>query len=194
MKDTLTQVVAFLTEVERLKLVPRRAYVSDLSRRENAAEHSWHVAVGLLTLAHELDVAIDLHKALVMAVVHDLCEIDAGDTPAYGAPRPDQHEAEAMCVQRLAGHGVVFGVRLQDLWSEFEAQQTIESRWVKALDRVMPFVVNLATNGHNWKEQSITRSQVLEVSAPVKDVAPEIYEWMEHRVQQCVRDGWLHDA
>jgi len=194
MKHRLPAVVDFLIDLERLKLVERKAYVSDLSRRENSAEHSWHLALGLLTLAHELDLKIDLHKALVMALIHDTCEIDAGDSPAYGPDRPDQHAAELRCVQRLAAHGVAFGLQLHNLWNEYEAQVSIESRWVKVLDRLMPFVVNLATHGKNWKEQGISRSQLLKVSQPVRDHAPEIYQWMIRRVDICVADGWLRDA
>ncbi len=192
MKSGLPQIAEFLIAVERLKLVQRRAYVSDLSRRENSAEHSWHLAIGLMALAQELPLPIDLHKALVMALIHDVCEIDAGDTPAYGPERPDQHEAELRCVQRLAS-GVAFGQQLQDLWLEYEAQVSPESRWVKVLDRLMPFIVNLAAQGRNWTEQSVSRSQVLKVSQPVKAVAPDIYDWMVERVEQCVRDGWLRD-
>jgi putative hydrolase of HD superfamily len=80
-QNSLPNLVAFLTDLGRLKLVNRMAYVSDCSRRENSAEHSWHLAVGLLTIANELNLKIDLHKALVMALVHDTGEIDAGDTP-----------------------------------------------------------------------------------------------------------------
>src|SRR5215469_10289885 len=106
MHEALSKFAAFLTDAERLKLVARRAYVSDLSRRENSAEHSWHLALGLMVLARELDLDIDLPKALMMAVIHDLCEIDAGDTPAYGPARSDQHEAELRCIERLAGYGL----------------------------------------------------------------------------------------
>lgn len=194
MKDPLPAVVAFLTDLERLKLVSRKAYISDLSRRENSAEHSWHLALGLLTIAHELKLPLDLHKALVMALIHDTCEIDAGDTPVYGAARPDQHDAELRCIQRLASYGVGFGFTLHELWLEYEAQESVESRWVKVLDRLMPFIVNLATQGQNWKEQCISRSQVLHVSQPVRDHAPEIYAWMVGRIEGCVKDGWLRDA
>ena len=193
MKVRLPAIEAFLIDVERLKLVPRKAYVSDLSRRENSAEHSWHLALGLLTLAHELDLEIDLNRALVMALIHDTCEIDAGDSPVYGPARPDQHEAELACVNRLSAHDVRFGQHLRELWLEYEAQQTRESRWVKVMDRVMPFVVNLATQGQNWKDQSIRRSQVVAVSKPVADHAPEIFAWMEERIDECVRAGWLID-
>lgn len=194
MRDRLPAIAAFLTDIERLKLVARKAYVSDLSRRENSAEHSWHLAVGLLTIARELKLDIDVNKALVMALVHDICEIDAGDTPAYGPAREDQHEAERQCVERLAAQDVQFGATLRELWLEYEAQQTPESRWVKVLDRVMPFIVNLASRGQNWKEQSISRSQLLRVSQPVQQHAPEIYAWMVGQVEECVRLGWLRDA
>jgi putative hydrolase of HD superfamily len=194
MNDTLSTVAAFLIDVERLKLVERWAFVSTLSRHENSAEHSWHLTLGLLTLTRELDLQIDLPRALMMAVVHDLCEIDAGDTPAYGPARPDQHEAERRCIERLAGYGLKFGAEMRELWLEYEAQQTRESRWVKVLDRVMPFVVNLACEGHNWRTQSISRSQVLKINEPVRLHAPEIFEWMTGRIEECVKKGWLRDA
>ncbi len=194
MNDRLPAIVAFLTELERLKLVYRKAYVSDLSRRENSAEHSWHLALGLLSIARELDLEIDVPKALVMALIHDTCEIDAGDTPIYGGVRPDQHDREQECIDRLAGYGVQFGFELRDLWNEFEAQQTPESRWVKVLDRLMPFIVNLAAEGRNWREQAVARSQVLAVSEPVRRYAPEIFDWMRGRIEECVRNGWLRDA
>jgi putative hydrolase of HD superfamily len=194
MTERISTVVAFLTDVERLKLVERRAYVSDKSRKENAAEHSWHLALGLVTIANELNLQIDLHKALLMALIHDTSEIDAGDTPVYGPERPDQHEAELRCIERLAAYGLGFGPTLRELWLEYEAQESLESHWVKVLDRFMPFIVNLATHGINWKEQSVSRSQVLRVSQPVRDHAPEIYDWMIKRIETCVEAGWLLDA
>jgi putative hydrolase of HD superfamily len=194
MRDRLPAVEAFLIDLERLKLVPCKAYVSDLSRRENSAEHSWHLAIGLLTLAHELELELDLNKALVMALIHDACEIDAGDSSVYGPVRHDQYEAELACVNRLSSHGLKFGEQLRQLWLEYEAQETRESRWVKVLDRVMPFVVNLATQGRNWKDQSIRRSQLLKINKPVQDHAPEIYAWMLVRIEDCVKAGWLIDG
>jgi putative hydrolases of HD superfamily len=192
--ERIPAIVSLLTDLERLKLVSRRAYVSDLSRRESSAEHSWHLALGLLIIAREAELGIDLHKALIMALIHDACEIDAGDTPVYGPARPDQHDAELRCVERLASCGLCFGSELHDLWLEYEAQQTPESRWIKVLDRLMPFIVNLATHGKTWKESSVTRSQLLRVSQPVRDYAPELHEWMRGRIDACVEAGWIIDA
>jgi putative hydrolases of HD superfamily len=194
MTDRISALVTFLTDVERLKLVKRKAYVSDMSRRENSAEHSWHLSLGLVVIAQELGLKIDVHKALVMALIHDTCEIDAGDTPAFGPQRPDQHEAELRCIERLAGYDLKFAPSIRELWLEYEAQESVESRWVKVMDRVMPFIVNLGSQGINWMEQSVTRSQVLRVSETVREQAPEIYEWMLGKIEECVKAGWLIDA
>jgi putative hydrolase of HD superfamily len=80
------------------------------------------------------------------------------------------------------------------LWLEYDAHQSVESRWVGVMDLLMPFIVNIATESRNWKEQSISRSQVLHVSRHIKETAPEIHEWVTHRIDKCVRDGWLRDA
>jgi putative hydrolases of HD superfamily len=102
MKDNLPAVVAFLTDLERLKLASRKAYISDPSRRENSAEHSWHLALGLLTIAHELNMPLDLHKALVMALIHDTCE--AGPIDAiHRQPCDSRPELEGAIYQSLAG-------------------------------------------------------------------------------------------
>ena len=194
MTDRIAVLATFLTDVERLKLVTRKAYVSDVSRRENSAEHSWHLTVGLLAVARELNLDIDLHKALVMALIHDVCEIDAGDTPAFGPQRPDQHEAELRCIERLAGYGLKFAPTIRELWIEYEAQESVESRWVKVMDRVMPFIIHFSNDGLAWKEQSVSRSRLKKVCEPVREHAPEIYEWMLGKIEDCVRTGWLIDA
>ena len=100
MKHRIPPLASLLSEFGQLKLVTRASFICDGSRRENSAEHSWHLALGILMLARDLGVEIDLAKALSMALIHDLCEIDAGDTPIYNA-RPDQHEAEKRCIERL---------------------------------------------------------------------------------------------
>jgi putative hydrolase of HD superfamily len=194
MDRNLKLLVAFVTDLEKLKLVPRQAYVSDLSRRENSAEHSWHLAVALLALARELDLEIDLSKAVIMALIHDTCEIDAGDISVYDAQREGKAALERACVERLAGYGLEFAAELKDLWLEYEAQQTMESRWVRVLDRLMPFIVNLATGGESWKERGIARSQVLRISEPVRIHAPEIFSWMQREIDLSVEKGWLRDA
>jgi putative hydrolase of HD superfamily len=192
MNDALDRLATFLIDVERLKLVQRTAWVSDLSRHENSAEHSWHLALGLMAVARELDVPIDLSKALRMALVHDLCEIDAGDVSAYDLAARAANEAnERAAMQRLGACGLLVGPELEALWLEYEAQVTPESRWVRVLDRLMPFVVNLGNGGQAWKDGAISRSQVRKINEPVRERAPEIYAWMLGRIDECVDAGWL---
>jgi putative hydrolases of HD superfamily len=194
MSTGLAPAVAFLTEIERLKLVARRAYVSDLSRHENSAEHSWHLALGLAAVARELNLEIDLQKALLMALVHDICEVDAGDISIYDPARSHKAALERECIDRLAEYNLKFGQELRALWLEYEEQETRESRWVRVLDRLMPFIVNLATQGQTWRDQSITKSQVLLISEPIRQQAPEVFVWMVQEINECVVKGWLRDA
>ena len=193
MKERIANIAEFLAEVDQLKLVTRASYVKDASRHENSAEHSWHLAFGLLVLARELDADIDVPRAVAMALVHDLCEIDAGDTPIY-SHRPDQHEAEKRCIERLAASGLRIGPELRELWLEYEAQTTRESRWVKVMDRLLPFISNLSTQGRSWRERGIARSQVLRINEQVRTHAPEIHDWMRVRIDEAVSLGWLVDA
>lgn len=129
-----------------------------------------------------------------MALVHDLCEIDAGDVSVYDPRRADKAEAEQACVARLAALGPAFGLEIQDLWREYEAQVSPESRWVRVLDRFLPFVVNLATEGRAWRDRDISRSQVLAINEAVRVQAPELFAWMLPRIEACVARGWLRDA
>lgn len=193
MDTKLDSILEFLVDIERLKLVHRRAYLSDLSRNETSAEHSWHLAVGLLTVAREANLAIDVSKALRMSLVHDICEIDAGDISVYDPRRAEKSIAENACIERIATHDVAFAAELKELWVEYEAQETVESRWVKVLDRFLPFITNLITNGQTWREQNISRSQVLKINEPVGNYAPEIYAWMLKKIDGCVEKGWLLD-
>ena len=190
----LDNIFAFLADIERLKLVHRRAYLSDLSRHENSAEHSWHMAIALLTVAGELNLAIDLPKALKMALVHDICEIDAGDISVFDPRRGEKTAVEQAGMDRIATYDVAFAVEARELWMEYEAQESLESRWVKVFDRLMPFITNLITQGQTWRDLGISRSQVLRVNETVRTQAPEIYAWMLRRIEGAVTQGWLLDA
>jgi len=191
--NNIRNIVDFLTELEKLKLVSRKSYVSDFSRRENSAEHSWHLAIGLLTVTRELDLDIDLLKTLRLALVHDISEIDDGDVSVFSPLHSEKEALERRCMERLAGYPALFGAEMSELWNEYEAQQTLESRWVKVLDRCMPFIVNLATEGRAWKEQGVTRSQVLAINEITRQQAPELYAWMRTEIDACVERGWLRD-
>ncbi len=182
---------AFLLELDRLKSVYRRSYLTDLSRNENSAEHSWHVAIAILILRDELNIDIDLAKTVKMALVHDVCEIGAGDISVYSPDRQKKEIEEREYIRRLAASPVRFALEIEQLWEEYEAQNTIESRWVKVVDRLLPFALNMATEGRSWKEQGIRKSQVKEINRVIEQEAPSVYDWILLQIEFAVERGWL---
>ena len=190
----VASIVAFLAELDRLKLVYRRSYARDGSRRENSAEHSWHLAMAVLTFASERDLPIDVPHTVAMALAHDVCEIDGGDVSIHDPNYKAREAAELACVNRIAEFPPSFARQIRELWTEYEAQETLESRWLRAFDRLMPFIVNVASGGRAWREDGIRKSQVLKVNEPIRATAPDVYAWMVGQVDECVRRGWLIDA
>jgi len=182
---------SFFIELDKLKSVFRQTYISDVSRKENSAEHSWHLALALMTLAREIDLPIDLDKALRMALVHDICEIGAGDISVY---HPERHKKEALereYLEVLASGPLKISQEIKELWEEYEAQQSLESRWVKVVDRLLPFMLNIATEGRNWKELKIRASHVRNLMKIIAPDAPDIYNWILKKVDAAVEEGWL---
>ncbi|MFH1311714.1 MAG: HD domain-containing protein [Candidatus Eisenbacteria bacterium] len=181
-------------ELDRLKSIYRRAYVSDGSRRENSAEHSWHLALALLALQEWMPEDIDVDHAIRIALVHDICEIGAGDISVYDPDRSKQAAREAAYIAEFSTNHAGLGSEVATLWREYEDQQTQESRWVKIADRFLPFLLNLASEGRTWKEQGISRSQVLEVNKSILAISPDFHEWMVGKIDKAVELGWLKDA
>jgi putative hydrolase of HD superfamily len=187
----MENIYRFLMELEKLKSINRRAYIFDLSRNENSAEHSWHLALALLTLKDELDVEIDIYKTVKMALVHDICEIGAGDISIFHPDRSQKEVEERKYIEELSTTPIVFSSEIRELWEEYEQQTTKESRWVKVVDRLLPFMMNINTEGKTWIEQGIKKSQVLEINEVVAIEAPEIYKWMTNQIERAVENKWL---
>lgn len=177
--------------LDTLKLVERRTYIQAGQRRENSAEHSWHLAIACWSFARCFNKNVSLEKLLQMALIHDLGEIDAGDTFLYDPARANAVAAEEACVKRLAAHpGNAIDDMLQ-LWRDQEAGQLEEARLLKVVDRLLPFMHNMASDGKAWRENNIARSQVLAAHEFVKRYDPEIYRWVEGQAHQAVANGWL---
>jgi len=187
----MDNIFSFLMEMDRLKSVYRRAYIHDLSRNENSAEHSWHLAIAVLALKDKFGGGVDIYRTIKMALVHDICEIGAGDKSIYDVERAGQEEKERIYIESLKGNSVEITNEIVELWEEYEAQSTMESQWVKVVDRLLPFMMNLNTQGRTWKEQGVSRSQVLAVNKVISVMAPEIYIWVEGKVDYAVQKGWL---
>lgn len=185
--DRISAQLAFLTEADRLKSVNRATTLCDASRRENSAEHSWHIALYALTMAEHAIRPVNVGRVIQMLLLHDIVEIDAGDAPIHGAPDP---EAQAALEQAAADR--LFGLLPPDqrdtyraLWEEFEAAETDDAIFAKSIDRVQPVIANLETGGGSWIEYSVTTAQLeTRVGAKVKRGAPAIWEALKLRIDR----------
>ena len=184
----------FLLEIDRLKTINRRSYISDGKRLENSAEHSWHVAMCAWALSNYLAWEVSAEKLLKLALVHDLGEIELGDTFLYASERQGASDKERAAVCRLARNHIGLIADLEALWEEQERGQTREARLLKIADRLLPFLLNLANEGRTWRENGIRRSQVLERHAFIESEAPELFEWFTTQLRDAVAKGWLADT
>jgi putative hydrolase of HD superfamily len=176
--DRLERQIAFLLEADKLKGVLRRSYLIHGERRENSGEHSWHAALLTMILAEYSNRSIDVCKVIRMMLIHDLVEIDAGDTFIYDAAgNAAKAEREQAAAER------VFGLLPDDqrdavrqLWEEFELQRTPEAKFANAIDRLMPVLHNYFTGGRSWREHNITQEQALAKNRKIADGARELWE------------------
>lgn len=186
--------LSFLLEADKLKKVERRSILMDGSRNENSAEHSWHVALAALALAQHAGEPVDVNRVIRMLLVHDIVEIDAGDTFAYDTTgRLDQHAREEEAARRL------FGLLPEDqaeelmaLWVEFERRESAESRYANAIDRLLPVFHNYAAEGGAWLAHGISRSQVLERVGCIEQGAPSLWGAVRDLIDEAVAKGYLH--
>lgn len=188
MPSRLGHQLAFLVEIDRLKGVLRRTLLCDQSRHENSAEHSWHLAMAAVVLSEYAGQSVDLGRVIRMALVHDLVEIDAGDTFAYDvSANADRAEREQAAADRLFGLlPREQSAELRGLWEEFEAQQTPDARFAVALDRLQPLLNNHHSNGGSWRVHGITREQVLRRMRPIETALPALWpEVLEIIEQNC---------
>ena len=188
----MQQLNTLVLELDKLKTIYRKSYITGEARLENSAEHSWHLAVTLLAFKTRLPATFNLDKALRMAVVHDIGEIGAGDVCTYYSDEHSQQK-EKDYLTLLQQSFPEFGTSVISLWAEFEDQTSLESRWVRAIDKLLPFILILSTEGKTWREQSITKTMVLEHHKFIRDVDELIYTWMLSEVENAVSNGWLID-
>jgi putative hydrolase of HD superfamily len=193
MNDTspITQQLAFIRELDRLKHILRQTALIDGSRRENSAEHSWHIATMAVVLAEHAAEPFDLGRSLKLLLVHDVVEIDAGDTFCYDADgNLDKEARERRAAERLFGMlPTPQAVELRELWEEFEAGDTPEARFAHAMDRLEPLLQNHANGGGTWRRHGITRAQVLARMAPLQTATPGLWPTMLALVDEACAKG-----
>lgn len=192
-EERLRRQIEFVLEIDGLKSVLRRSYLLGGERRENSAEHCWHTAVMALVLAEHAREPVDALRAASLLLVHDIVEIDAGDTYCYDdEAAADKPERERAAADRLFGMLPADQVgELRKLWDEFEAGETREAKFARALDRLMPLLHNYHTQGRSWKEHGITAAQVLEHNAEVSDGSEELWQFVQELVADAVAKGYL---
>ncbi len=195
-EERLERQLRFLLEADSLKHVERRSWLVGEKRRENSAEHSWHVALLALVLAEHADEPVDASKVAAMMLVHDLVEIDAGDTFRYDeAGNRDREERERRAADRIFGLlPEDQGGALRALWEEYEAGESAEARFAAAVDRLMPLLQGCATQGRTWREHGITRDRVLERNRPIGAASKALWAAARARIDEAVARGWLEEG
>lgn len=191
--ERLARQIDFLIEMDKLKSVARRSPLADGSRVENSAEHSWHLALMAMVLSGYAAEPVDVARVVRMLLVHDIVEIDAGDTYAYD---PAANVGKAEREQEAAGR--LFGLLPDDqaadlhaLWEEFEARATAEARFANSLDRLMPLLHNYLNDGRVWREHGVTAEQVRRRMAPVAEGSPDLGTIVEAILADSLSRGLL---
>ena len=189
----LGEQLRFITEIDKVKQVLRQTVVLDATRRENDAEHSWHLAVMALAIQEHAAEPVDLTKVIKMVLIHDLVEIDAGDTFAYDEVGAlDKEERERKAADRI------FYLLPEDqaaeidaLWTEFELRESAESRFAAALDRFQPLLHNYLTEGVAWKKHGIRKSQVIERNKHIAEGSLALWDYAQVIIDDSVTKGYL---
>lgn len=193
MIDRLAQQIQFILEIDKLKTVLRQTRLADGSRRENSAEHSWHLALMAILLSEYAVEAIDPLRVVTMLLIHDLVEIDAGDTFAFDSVGNINKAAlELAAAERIFNLlPTDQAVKLRSLWEEFEVQITPEAKYATALDRLQPLLLNQQNQGGTWREHGITQAQVIKRVAPIATATPQLWPLVESVIEACIAAGYL---
>lgn len=185
--SALEQQIHFLKEIDQLKSVVRKSPLINQSRRENSAEHSWHLAMYALILKEHADAPINIERVLKMLLIHDIVEIDAGDHPIHEAVDHAAQEAkEFAAAERIFGLlPTAQGEELKALWFEFEAAQSDDARFAKSLDRLQPMMHNLETNGGTWTEANVTHEQAEQrYTSVIKSGSTRIWQYAKEQIDR----------
>ncbi len=188
----------FFMEVDKLKGVERRNWLADGSRRENTAEHSWHLGIAAMVFAGFATEPVDLGRAVCMALVHDIVEIDAGDTFAYDTSElaDTKRAREEAAADRLFGIlPAEMGEQFREMWEEYERGDTPEARYVMAVDRMAPMFLNMAEGGSAWREYGITRSRVIARNGVhIEPALPDVWAEALARLDAAAASGTVDPA
>ena len=187
----LEQQIQFLVEFDKVKNIFRQTYLADGKRKENDAEHSWHIALMAFVLKEYVKEPIDVMKVMLMVLIHDLVEIDAGDTYAYDSVGVlDKREREEKAADRIFGllpkdQGSYF----RELWEEFEAYETADAKYAHLLDNFQPILLNDASGGKSWAEHGVKKSQIYKRNEKVEETSDAVWQKIQAIVQKNIDLG-----
>ena len=191
--DDLLKQVEFIKEIDKLKYIQRKTKLFNSNRHENDAEHSWHLAMMTLVLAEHSDVPIDVLKVLKMVLIHDIVEIDAGDTFIYDTQKNHTNTNEELVAAKR-----IFGLLPQKqadefiaIWEEFENGVTDEAKFGRAMDRFEPLLQNTSNDGGTWAEFDVSYQQVYDKKKAIKNGSTTVWNYAEHLINQSVDNGIL---
>lgn len=182
--DRLEQQMSFILEADKEKNIGRQTYISDGIRKENDAEHAWHLALMVILLSEYANEPIDVLKTVTMVLIHDIVEIDAGDTYAYDtAGQASAREREEKAAERLFGMlPEDQGKKLRAIWEEFEARETPEAKFARSMDNLQPMMLNAATGGKAWVEHAVKLSQVMKRNQRSHEGSERLWEMMRDTI------------
>ncbi len=191
--ERLDKQLLFTAEIDRMTDVLRRTLLINKSRRENDAEHSWHIAVMALLFSEYALEPVDVGRAVQMCVVHDIVEIDAGDTFAFdekgnvGKAEREKEAADKLFAKLPPDQGSM----IRSLWEEFDAMETADAKFAACMDRLQPFLHNTLTDGHTWGNGTVNRAAVEKRMAVIKEFMPEVYKWAMANMDNAIAKGWM---
>ena len=192
--ERLEKQLVLLIELDQLKSVLRRTRVKSADRRlENSGEHSWHVALMAVLMQEHANAPIDIARVMKMLLIHDVVEIDAGDTFVYDiAASKEQEQKELKAAERLFGMlPSDQGDELFALWQEFEAAKSDDAKYAKALDRLIPMLLNYHNDGQSWKEHGVTREQALTINKRIEFGSVTLWDKAKELIEEATEKGWL---
>ncbi len=191
----LQQQLTFLTAIDALKTIDRATRISNNSRRENSAEHSWHLTLFARILHEYANQPVDVERVIMMLMVHDIVEIDAGDEPIHGQQNPDQAAIEQAAANRL------FGLLPDDqadalgaVWQEFEQAQTADAQFAKAVDRLQPVMLNMLTQGGTWIDYDVSLNQLVSRTSKIGIGSDTLWAAANAMFNEALEHGWLQKS
>ncbi len=193
--ERMSRQLEFLMEIDKVKNIFRQTWLADGNRKENDAEHSWHLAVAAFLLKEYAAQEADVLKVILMVLIHDLVEIDAGDTYAYDAKGAETKRArEEAAAERIFGilpedQGLYF----RELWEEFERYESADAKYAHLLDNFQPLLLNHESGGLSWREHGVKKSQIYKRNEKIEETSPQVWEKMKEIIDQHIQLGDVKD-